>query len=259
VVVLCYHAISPSWKSALAVRPERLAAQVGWFLKRGYEPITFTEAVTRRDRARAVAVTFDDAYRSVPQLALPVLERLGVPGTMFVPSAFPDEPGPMAWPGIAEWTDTPWEHELTCASWDELRKLRAAGWEIGSHSRTHPHLTTLDGERLAEELALSKAECEAQLDAACTSVAYPYGDVDARVVDEAARAGYVAAASLDAPDGPRRPDPLRWPRICFYRADNRLRGALKSRLFASTSEPWTRLRAWRARGSLRRSGPHATD
>jgi peptidoglycan/xylan/chitin deacetylase (PgdA/CDA1 family) len=247
--VLGYHGVSDSWPSALAIRPERLGAQVGWFLRRGYRPVTFTEAATGDRPGKHFAVTFDDAYRSVHRVALPVLARLGVPATVFVPTAFPGRPGPMSWPGIDEWAGGPWEQNLVCCSWDELRELRAAGWEIGSHTCTHARLIELGEDRLAEELSRSKRDCEAQLDLPCTSLAYPFGGVDARVVAGAERAGYTAGAAESAVLELAERDPLRWPRLCFHRRDNRLRGALKTVLFTSLAGPWNRPRAMRARES----------
>lgn len=251
VVVLCYHSVSDDWPSPLAVPPRRLAEQVGWFLRRGYRPVTFTEAAGGAIPEKVVAVTFDDAYRSIYRLALPVLARLGVPATVFVPTAFPDRPEPMSWPGIDEWAGGPWERELTCASWDELRELRAVGWEVGSHTRTHPHLTELEPDTLADELARSRQDCERALGAPCTSLAYPYGDLDDRVAAATEAAGYSVAAALNEPvaTDPSAIDPLRWPRLCFYRADNRARGLLKTVTFTSLAGPWNRLQSMRARGS----------
>ena len=56
----------------------------------------------------------------------------------------------MAWPGIDQWLGGPHEAELMPMSWDELRRLAEAGWEIGSHSRTHPMLTQLDDQSVAQ-------------------------------------------------------------------------------------------------------------
>ena len=58
----------------------------------------------------------------------------------------------MAWPGIDQWLGGAHEAELMPMSWDELGRLAEAGWEIGSHSRTHPQLTQLDDESVAHEL-----------------------------------------------------------------------------------------------------------
>lgn len=223
-VVLCYHAVSERWPSGLAVPPDRLRAHVAHLLRRGYVPATFTEAVQAPGR---LAVTFDDAFTTVGTLAASVMRELGVPGTVFVPTAFPDSGGPLFWPGIESWGMGPHAHELACLGWDELAELAADGWEIGSHTVTHPHLTRLDDARLATEMTDSKRAVEERIGVACTSIAYPYGDEDERVVAAAGEAGYLAGAALPR----RRPhadEPLRWPRVGAYRRDSRLRLAVKA-------------------------------
>jgi len=47
--------------------------------------------------ARAVMVTFDDAYEDFAEHAWPTLRRHGVPVTMFVPTAYPGEPARVFW------------------------------------------------------------------------------------------------------------------------------------------------------------------
>lgn len=42
---------------------------------------------------RSVLVTFDDAYRDFAEVAWPVMKRYDVPATLFVPTAYPDQPG----------------------------------------------------------------------------------------------------------------------------------------------------------------------
>jgi peptidoglycan/xylan/chitin deacetylase (PgdA/CDA1 family) len=217
-LVLCYHAVSERWPADLAVTPEQLHAQLSHVLDRGYEGTTFTAAVTERRAAKSLAVTFDDGYRSVLELAFPVLETLGLPGTVYVPTAWAGTDRPMTWPGIDHWSGGAWESELRPLSWDQLRRLARAGWEIGSHTRTHPHLTELGDARLVDELAGSRRDCERELGRPCTSIAYPYGDVDARVVDAAKQAGYFAGAAF--PQRRHGARALEWPRVGVGRDDS---------------------------------------
>jgi peptidoglycan/xylan/chitin deacetylase (PgdA/CDA1 family) len=240
VLVLCYHAVSERWPADLAVTPADLHAQLAHLLGRGYTGATFTAAVTEPRPRKTLAVTFDDAYGSVLDLAFPVLERLGLPATVYVPTAWAGSVRPMRWPGIDQWTGGPWEDELRPLSWEQLRRLAAAGWEVGSHSRTHPRLTRLDDAQLAEELAASRRDCEAGVGRPCTSIAYPYGDVDPRVVAAARRAGYRAGAGL--PLRAHRPRPLEWPRLGVSREDSpgrfrRQSSPLVRRLLASPAGP----------------------
>lgn len=252
VLVLGYHGVSDSWPSPLAVSPRDLDDQLRTLTARGYRGATFTEAVQAPPAHKTVALTFDDAYRSVFELAFPILATRGFPGTVFAPTAFAGRETPMSWPGIDHWLGGAHEAELTPMSWDQLRRLADAGWEVGSHTRTHPQLTELDDEALAEELQGSRQDCERSLGRPCTSLAYPYGDHDERVVEAAGAAGYVAACAL--PAGLFRPAPLRWPRIGVYRADRRARFSLKlspavRRLRASRA--WRPVVAWQDRGNAR--------
>lgn len=185
-------------------------------LERGYRGITFADAV-RGAAGKLMAVTFDDAFHSVLALARPILDRLGVPGTVFVPTDFPDRDAPMSWPGIEEWVGGPHEDELRPISWEGLGSLASGGWEIGSHTRSHPRLTRLSDERLEAELTGSRAECEGRLGLPCRTLAYPYGHRDPRVVEAARGAGYTAAATL--PTKIEAAAPLEWPRIGVYRPD----------------------------------------
>ena len=135
-------------------------------------------------------MTFDDAFLSVYEQAYPIMARLGLPGTVFVPTSLIGTGEPMAWPGIDEWLGGPYESELVGMSWQQATELADDGWEVGSHTRTHPHLTQVHGENLAQELQGSREDLEQRLSRPCPSLAYPYGDVDERVVEAAAQAGY---------------------------------------------------------------------
>lgn len=249
--MLCYHAVSPTWDAPLSVTPERFEQQLRSFVRRGYRGATFSEALARPPAARTLVVTFDDAYRSVLDLALPILERLGLPGTVFVPTCFTGRNEPMVWPGIDRWLHGPHEHELYPLDWEQLRALTATGWEVGSHTVSHPKLTELDDESLARELGESRATAEDALGAPCTSIAYPYGDVDARVVTATSEAGYSFGAAL--PTAFHVPSMLEWPRIGVYHADGLWRFRLKS------ARPGRSLRASLAGERLAQALRHRPD
>jgi peptidoglycan/xylan/chitin deacetylase (PgdA/CDA1 family) len=132
----------------------------------------------------------------------------------------------MAWDGIDQWIGGPHEHELRCLGWNELGELAEAGWEVGSHTRSHPRLTRLDDSTLADELEGSRTACEQALGRPCRSIAYPYGDVDARVTGAAGIAGYTVGAAL--PEGRfSEGDRLDWPRVGVYNGDDLHRFRLK--------------------------------
>jgi peptidoglycan/xylan/chitin deacetylase (PgdA/CDA1 family) len=226
LLVLSYHAVSDSWPASMSLAAERLEEQVASLLARGYSPATFSDAIRARTSGRTLAVTFDDGYRSVIDLGLPVLSSLGVPATLFVPTSFVGTARPMAWPGVDRWLASPHESELVPMGWDELGRLQEAGWEIGSHTRSHPRLTQVDDAQLADELESSRTMLDEKLGQPCTSIAYPYGDVDRRVAEAAVKAGYEAGAGLAGYE--IRASRMQWPRVGAYREDSRRRFAVKT-------------------------------
>jgi peptidoglycan/xylan/chitin deacetylase (PgdA/CDA1 family) len=251
VVVLCYHGVSATWPAATTVTPRHLHDHVAAFLQLGYRGATFADALTAPAGRRTIAITFDDALRSVLDSAFPILARLGVPATVFVPTRHALHGEPAAWAGHEMWVGTEHGHELDCLNWSELGQLADAGWEIASHTRSHPRLTTLDGARLRDELAGSKADCEDHLGRRCDSLAYPYSDFDDRVVRAAREAGYLFGATV--PRGPRPALPLQWPRVGAYRDEPAARILLRARARRSRPSPTVGalLRARRAARVLR--------
>jgi heparosan-N-sulfate-glucuronate 5-epimerase len=241
VLVLCYHGISDTWPADLAVRREAFEQQIRQLKQRGFKGVTFTEAVGWQGGGKVAAITFDDGYRSVVEHGLPILDYFDMPATLFVPTDYMGRDEPMSWPGIDQWVGGPHEPELTPVSWDEIRALRDAGWEIGSHTRSHPHLSEIDRDRLSDEVGASKAECERELARACTSIAYPYGDFDEAVESATRAAGYSAAAAL--PDRMSEPNPLAFPRVGIYRDDSTAIFRLKT---AKTTQIVRRTAAWSA-------------
>lgn len=226
LLVLCYHGVSPDWPSALAVEPDEFGAHLEILVRRGYRGATFSDAINERVRGRVAVVTFDDGLLSVWQHARPVLAAHGWPATVFVPTAYAAHGALTTWGGNELWADTPWIEDLRCMGWDELRGLAGEGWELGSHSHTHPDLAAIGDDALAEELERSRAEVEKRSGGPCRTIAYPYGSVDARVMRAAHAAGYEGgAATYDDGEGCRH---LRWPRLIVARDDRARRFSIKS-------------------------------
>jgi peptidoglycan/xylan/chitin deacetylase (PgdA/CDA1 family) len=218
--------VSDQWPSELAVSPALLDQQVTALKRRGYRATTFTRAVTDPPARRTLAITFDDAYRSTVEQGLPVLERHGVPATVFAPTDWVGRDEPMSWPGIEEWVDGPHRDELLCLGWDGLGELAERGWEVGSHTRSHPRLPQVAEGALADELAGSREMLAERMGRPCDSIAYPYGDYDERVAAAAGQAGYRAAGTLTR--HPHVARPLTWPRVGVYPANRPLFFRLKT-------------------------------
>jgi hypothetical protein len=98
-VVLCYHAVSPTWKHRLCMDPDLLLKQVRWLA-----------------RFRRLRASFDDAFRSASTV-FPELERLHVPIQIFACTGYAREGAPLTIPELAG--DDP--KQLATMRWDELR------------------------------------------------------------------------------------------------------------------------------------------
>jgi peptidoglycan/xylan/chitin deacetylase (PgdA/CDA1 family) len=208
-VVLCYHAVSPTWEHRLSIQPDLLLRQVRLIA-----------------RFRPVRATFDDAFRSAARV-LPALERLDVPVTVFVCSRFARAGSPLAIPELAG--DDP--QELETMSWDDLLQLAERGIGIGSHTVSHAHLTRVGDGELRRELVESKEEIETELGRRCPELAYPYGEHDDRVRSSTRRAGYDRAYALWSPST----DSYASPRLDLYRRHTPVRAALMT-----ISQAWRR-------------------
>jgi peptidoglycan/xylan/chitin deacetylase (PgdA/CDA1 family) len=226
VLVLCYHAISPSWTDPVAVKPSAFDRQIRFLLGRGWHATTFREAVLAPPASKTLAVTFDDGFASVKTYGLPVLDRLGVPATVFAPTAFMSGGQALAWPELRHWLSTPDARELAAMSWNDLGELTEHGWEIGSHTRSHPHLLELDEDQIEAELAASRDDCARELGRPCDTIAYPFGEVDAYISGAAQSAGYLAGASLS--HRLARLGPYRYPRVWISHSDEAWRFRLKA-------------------------------
>jgi peptidoglycan/xylan/chitin deacetylase (PgdA/CDA1 family) len=221
-LILCYHAVSSAWPSALAIAEEVLEHHVQFLRERAYQALTLSDAERRRHERtlakRSVVITFDDAFAST-LAAKPILDSAGFPATVFVPTGFIDSDRLLSYAEVAD-VDARYAQELRALTWEELAELRDSGWEIGSHTVSHPRLTELDDASLFHELEESRNEIRKRL-GDCGSVAYPYGLADARVAAAARRAGYIAGCTLTASH--RIDERFRRPRVGLYPPDTGLR------------------------------------
>ncbi len=149
----------------------------------GYTTITASEAAAalRGESTlppRPIVLTFDDGWVEQYDIAFPLLQKYQMRGTFYVPSTYPVG--------------------RRFVTWEQLQEMAEAGMEIGSHSRRHLQLTTLDAADAADEIARSKIEIETRLGIPVTSFAYPYGAASDLNQQQAVQAGYTNAVGLGA-------------------------------------------------------------
>lgn len=195
VPILMYHVVSAPrlgapYPELYTPRPA-FAAQMAALARRGYHGVTLdrVDAYWRRGIAlpsKPVVVSFDDGYLSDYTHALPVLRA-------------------HRWPGVLNLElDNVRRGDLPAPL---VRRLIAAGWEIDSHTITHPDLTAIPGAQLRDEVVRSREMLRARFHVPADYFCYPGGRFDARVLAAVRRAGYRGATTT-------RPG-LAWPRDRF--------------------------------------------
>jgi peptidoglycan/xylan/chitin deacetylase (PgdA/CDA1 family) len=169
--ILMYHGISDESERGSAyykvnTGPAVFERQMRFLKERGYSTIALSEAVRLLNRRespglRRVVISFDDGYRNFYTHAFPILQKFGFTATMFLPTGYIGE-NRASFKGIE------------CMTWDEVRELRKAGIEFGSHTVTHPKLVEMNWVDVERELRESRREMETQLGARVTTFAYPF-------------------------------------------------------------------------------------
>ena len=149
---------------------------------------------------RYFCVTFDDGFKNWFTNAVPVLKELGVPAAFFLPTKYIGLDLDADWEQVAPFYQRSWKKYggfFDFLNWDECRQMAAAGFTFGSHTHSHPRLTSLEPAEAELELLLSKQAIEAQLGQTCRHFCCPWGkagkDFDPALhPDMARRLGYVS-------------------------------------------------------------------
>lgn len=186
--ILTYHSLDPS-RSVLSTPPDVFALQMRILVERGVGVVPLSDlarvAAAGEPGPPAVAITFDDGFRSVYEHALPVLVTLGLPATVFLVTGYCGKTS--AWPDQASGLAA---HPLL--DWPEIREMARAGMAFGSHTRSHVDLRRLAVGEIDTEMVASKRAIEDALGQPVDTFAYPFGAQDARVRD-LARAHFALA------------------------------------------------------------------
>lgn len=228
LLVLTYHAIDTR-PSVISMPPDEFRRQMETLAQRGLKGVSLAQAFAQRERdgrfARdSVVLTFDDGYLSVITEGLPVLAAHGFAGTVFLVTG-------LVGMTAAEARKHHPDIERDLLDWRQAAELLQAGFEIGSHTVSHPDLTRLAPAEQERELADARSQLEQALQTPVESLAYPYGRLDPEVRNAAARHYRRGCTTRLARCGPAT-DPLRLDRIDMYymRSDRRFHDLLNGGL-----------------------------
>jgi len=210
--VLTYHAIDQR-PAAISTTPALFRRQLEELAGRGLTGISLAQAFAEREQTggfppHSVALTFDDGYLSVFTEALPLLTAHGFTATVFLAA------GLVGLAADAARARNP-DFDRDLLDWRQAEELLRAGFEIGSHSVSHPDLTRLEPAALERELGDAKSQLQQRLQVPVESFAYPYGRLNGTVRSAAGR-HYRRACTTRLGRCEAAADPLRIDRIDMY-------------------------------------------
>jgi peptidoglycan/xylan/chitin deacetylase (PgdA/CDA1 family) len=179
VPILVYHALGTPPPSeeypGLYVSDGEFREEIAWLAAHGFEGVTLDQV----ERAwyhggtlprKPIVISFDNGYPPQVRLAPKVLGRYGWPGVLFE---------------ITEEHLTP----------PYIRPVIAKGWEVDSHSATHPDLTQLSGSELAYEVSGSRRFLQRTYGVPSDNFCYPSSIYDSSTIAAVKAAGYVGAVT----------------------------------------------------------------
>ena len=201
VPILMYHVIkAPTASTPMAelwTPAETFKATIELLKKEGYNGVTLDQVWRAWNGGpglpdKPLVISFDDGYLSHTVTARPILQAAGWPGVLNLEGKNIGKGG------------------LTT---NQVEGLIAAGWEIDSHTLTHPDLTTLDNAALTRELVDSRKLLQEKFKIPVNFFCYPAGKNDARVRAAVEAAGYKGATTVEPGIASKSDNPYLLPRI----------------------------------------------
>lgn len=184
-VVLVYHSIDSG--NPFCLDPKLFRDHIEC-IKNRYEIISLEKMIRieNKNDGLTVSLSFDDAYVSILENALPLLAEYAIPAIIYAPSNYIGKTN--------EW-DKCRKKIMTLS---QLHEAVSIGFTIGSHTQNHIRLRGLDQATLKYEIGDSKKALEDMLGIGVSSFAYPFGgrsdfDVNAGIVVR--ESGYSSAAT----------------------------------------------------------------
>lgn len=213
VPILCYHQFGDNKNSSMFISAELFDQQMRYLKQNGYRVISpqtlshFLE-YEKQIPQKAVLITIDDGYKSVYDIAWPILKRYGFTATLFIYTDYV---------GISK----------KALSWEDLRVLKADGFTIGSHSVSHSDMTKKEaGEtdvefaaRVRTELYKSKQIIDKKLAQDTKVFSFPYGRYNPGLLKKAQKAGYSIAVTVERGSNPFFANPLALKRDMILKKD----------------------------------------
>ena len=187
-VILEYHSIGPGGEF-FTVTPDMFERQLQYLKEKKLQVIPLRELLHRLRESRSVAgcvsLTFDDGYLDTRTAALPILEKYGMHGTVFVLTG-----------SFGKMQQNKFGTSLPLMSEEDARFLSRSGrFDVMPHSVTHPKLTALPLEEAVREMEDSRAAVEALTGKPADIFCYPKGRSNEALRAHLRERGWLGAVS----------------------------------------------------------------
>lgn len=171
-VIVLFHRVSDVYPNDPLTYSSQQFESFVRFFGRFFDVIPLTELLRRLETGEKLggllAVTFDDGYRGNATIAAPILGRYGQRACFFVTTQFIGT-------DHVPWWDAEKDVQTRWMTWDQVRTLRAAGHDIGSHTQTHPDLGVIGNDEARREISGGSSHLDRELGERSGLFAYPYG------------------------------------------------------------------------------------
>lgn len=185
-VILMYHHIDAAAPAATSVTPDQFSQHLDKLAAEGFEVVRLDKLVEQvragaDPRRKLVAITFDDAYRSIYEVGLPALEARGWQGAVFINTG-----------GVGDGAMAMTE--------EMIADIHQRGHLLLNHSHSHPHMVRrLDQEsgqqwrqRMQGEIELAQQKLADWTGAKVLPwLAWPYGEQTRELRELAREMGYL--------------------------------------------------------------------
>ena len=206
VPILVYHNFSKKGSDKTAVSQDDFEAQMKYLKQNGYHVVSIDQLLDFIDYKeqlpeKSIVITFDDAWRSIFDVALPILIKYGFTATFFIYTDFIGGGKAM--------------------TWKQIETLSKIGFDIQCQTKTHRNLAVPKKnesfkeyfESIEMEIGYPKNLLKEKLNIDCKFLAYPYGETNNLVIALLKKHGYRAAFTID-----RKPNPFFIDKYRIYRS-----------------------------------------
>jgi len=180
------------------VEPSVFAQEIDALASHDYHPISQLQLFNALFHGaslppKPVLLTVDDGYVDDVKTILPILQAHHFVATFYIITRRFHEPGFL--------------------NPTEVRRLDAAGMDIGAHTRNHVPLAQVSATEMTEQIAGSRRDLEHVVGHPVQWFAYPFGSFDDAVVAAVRQAGFVLAVTTQGGTSESSQAPLTMPRI----------------------------------------------